>query len=681
MNIRSLTLSITFVFAGLLLAGFITLVMIFSSARAADEIFWIDSAADSTDSITGDCICRTAGGDCTLRAAIEEANACSGGQTIRFSSGITMTLSPATPFPAIVDDYTIIDGSDEWYDWSGDKVPGVTLDGASLNANGFTINASHCAIYGLHIINFGQAGIYVSGVAEDNHIGSVDKYKRNVITKNGHDGVLINGVNAKNNIISGNYIGTNVKGYYESGGGNGHHGVSVWYGDGNVISYNIISFNKWSGATMDAVNTGTIANNRIGMDVMWGSLPNSYYGVHIANMAKPQVVNNYIAFNKRGILVEGGASAFIEGNSIYENDTTSLAVPDGGGVLIADAGSHADLNHNNIFGNAALFGGGVAIEDGADGVIDHNNIHENEAVIYTNGSLGGGGIYVYSSTITATYNTIISNSVTGPTGPPYGYPDGGGIWLNNAHIAWIIGNELRGNTVTGNAGGGGGMLVNTGGDIRISRNFIVNNSADTISYNASGLGINTTLPSTHIWIDANRVEGNSTSTGGAVFINNSDYITLTNNLIVNNHDRGLYLRDDGYHIQSNFNTIAMNTGSGIVLHNAHLYIYNTLLISNSGYGIEKSGTWGTTETRNDVWGNLLGASSPGTSFYLEVDPLFFGDGFGAFALRPESPCIDVGDNVHTVTTSYNNAPRPIGAGFDIGAYEMEVPTYLPVLLR
>lgn len=684
MHTRSFLTVFSLLSAGALLAGLMTLLMCFSPTQAADETFWVDSTADSADSTPGDCICRNAGGDCTLRAAIEEANACSGGQTIRFNIGTTATIVPASALPIITDDYTVIDGSDEWYEWSGTPVPGVTIDGASLPSNGLVITASHCAIYGLHIINFDQVGILVFDAAEDNHIGGEGENQCNVITKNGENGVLILGSDARNNVVSSNYIGTNVKGYYELNGGNGYHGVSVWFGDGNVITNNLISFNKWSGATMDAVNTGTIANNRIGMDVMWNSLPNSYYGIHIANMAKPQIHSNYIAFNKRGILVAGGARASIEENYIYENDATSLSEPEGGGVLITGTLTHADLLHNHIFGNTALFGGGVAVEENTSAIIDHNEIRENEAVIYTNGSVGGGGIFVYSSTITATYNTIISNTVSGPNGPMYyASGSGGGILLEKADPAWIIGNEIHGNSILGNSGGGGGVRILKGGDIWLSRNVIVNNKLNTVSTGGSGIEINSTSPSTRIWIDANLVEGNSTSTGGAVFAINSDYITLTNNLIVNNLDPGLYLWNSGDHIQSNFNTIAMNTGSGIILNDADLYLYNTLVISNTGYGIKKDGTlWSMTSTRNDVWGNELGASSEtGDSFYLETDPLFFNANEGMFALHPESPCIDVGDYGHPVSTSYNNAPRPIGVGYDMGAYEMPVPTYLPVLLR
>lgn len=666
--------------SSLVLAGLmVAFILISSGSAAGGEIFIVDSSGDSADSSMGDCACATSSGDCTLRAAIQEANACSGGQTIRFNS--SMTIVPATALPVITGDYTVIDGSNQWYDWSGTMVPGVTLDGESLDAYGLTFNASHCAIYGLYIINFGQAGILVSNVAEDNHIGGEGENQRNVVTKNAQNGILIFGADAKNNVVSSNYVGTNVKGYYELDGGNGYHGVSVWYGEGNVITDNLIAFNKWSGATMDAVDSGIIANNRIGMDIGGGSLPNSYYGVHISNMAKPQIIGNEIAFNKRGILVAGGSQAIIDGNQIYQNNATSLDAPDGGGVLITGTLSQANLYQNTIYENTALYGGGVAVEDSAIGIVDHNIIQENDAVRSDAGNLGGGGIYVNSAVMTATYNTIISNTAEGPTSSVFGFPDGGGVYLFDAGDSRLNGNEIRGNQVIGNGGGGGGVMVLRGGNIRIENNTIYDNYVNTMSISGSGVHVNTELGPTKVYIEGNRVEENSTLSGGAINLYESYYVTLTNNLIINNSDPGLNIQDCGTFIQSNFNTIAMNSGSGTILNNSHLYLYNTLITLNSGYGVELIGMWGMTSTRNDVWGNRDGVSNIDTEFYLEVDPLFFNADERNFALRPESPVLDVGDDGHPVSTSYNGVTRPVGGGYDIGAYEMPLPTWLPVILR
>ena len=60
----------------------------------AVEIFVVDSTADAVDADPGDGECATTGGACTLRAAIQEANALSGTDTIEIPEG-TYTLTVA----------------------------------------------------------------------------------------------------------------------------------------------------------------------------------------------------------------------------------------------------------------------------------------------------------------------------------------------------------------------------------------------------------------------------------------------------------------------------------------------------------------------------------------------------------------------------------------------------------
>src|SRR5918992_4919759 len=49
--------------------------------------FTVNSTADAVDSNPGDGTCRTAAGACTLRAAIQEANALPGADEIRLPAG------------------------------------------------------------------------------------------------------------------------------------------------------------------------------------------------------------------------------------------------------------------------------------------------------------------------------------------------------------------------------------------------------------------------------------------------------------------------------------------------------------------------------------------------------------------------------------------------------------------
>ena len=55
--------------------------------------FTVGSLADAGDAVPGDGACDTGGGQCTLRAAIEEANALAGADDINFSVAGTVNLT------------------------------------------------------------------------------------------------------------------------------------------------------------------------------------------------------------------------------------------------------------------------------------------------------------------------------------------------------------------------------------------------------------------------------------------------------------------------------------------------------------------------------------------------------------------------------------------------------------
>lgn len=70
------------------------------AAHAAD--FVVDSTADAADVRPGDRLCRTATATCTLRAALQEANATSGADAVVVPPGhygLTSTPSPEAGFP------------------------------------------------------------------------------------------------------------------------------------------------------------------------------------------------------------------------------------------------------------------------------------------------------------------------------------------------------------------------------------------------------------------------------------------------------------------------------------------------------------------------------------------------------------------------------------------------------
>lgn len=76
------------------------------------ETFVVDSTEDTGDGKLGDGVCDDGTGDCTLRAAIEEANTTPGRDVISFSlpGDAPYIIQPTAPLP-IITDPIVIDGS------------------------------------------------------------------------------------------------------------------------------------------------------------------------------------------------------------------------------------------------------------------------------------------------------------------------------------------------------------------------------------------------------------------------------------------------------------------------------------------------------------------------------------------------------------------------------------------
>ena len=269
----------------------------------------VNNTADPGD---GDC---NPNGGCTLREAINEANATTA-DTIRFdiSGGGVKTIKPTSRLPIISERLTI-DG----YSQPGAEPNSLTtgtnaelrieLDGedAGVASEALRIRASDCVIKGLVInrfdgnsISIGYPGFEVrdnkvvgnfigtdpsglirrpngAGVAlisdpgtSSNTVGGSRQAGRNLISGNENSGVLI--VGAKNNAILGNLIGTTKNGIDALG--NSGDGVRMFAGQGgateNIVggtlpgTANTIAFNGEDGVQVEnntSVGNGILRNS------------------------------------------------------------------------------------------------------------------------------------------------------------------------------------------------------------------------------------------------------------------------------------------------------------------------------------------------------------------------------------------------------------------------------------
>ena len=321
----------------------------------------------------------------SLRWAIEQANSHPGPDTIAFNiptsdpgykttTGV-WTIQPLSPLPHLADGGTTIDGSSQ-PGFSG--LPIMEIEGTKAGA-GLRIESADNTIRGLVINRFIMQGILIYGSeasgniiagnyigtdatgasglgsqgigiqivegAHDNTIGGTTCQERNVISGNDQNGLEIRA--AYNNLVIGNYIGTDASGMVALG--NDWSGVSMNSGaQGNVIGGtasgegNVISGNNSRGVYIYASGTvsNTVSGNYIGTDATGtGALGNQLGGIYIGEPTGGAQGNtigpgNVIAHNGgNGIWVDGPDTT---GNRITQNSITDNA---GLGIENFNAGS------------------------------------------------------------------------------------------------------------------------------------------------------------------------------------------------------------------------------------------------------------------------------------------------------------------------------------------------------
>src|SRR5215210_4238566 len=375
----------------------------------AATTFTVNSTGDGPDSDTTDDACEVASlppsGECTLRAAIEQANATSGADTINFNIPGTLgvkTISPTSKLPAIaeqvtINGYTQPGSSPNTLAVGDDAALRIQLDGTNAwAAHGLVISGgSGSVVKGLVINRFGELGaiheVFIHNGARNNAIegnfigtdaagtavlgssptvvkieyspgntiGGTTAGARNIISGNG-GGIEIVGPTAKNNKVEGNYIGTDATGTQDLGNFDGV-GISpapdntiggTSAGAGNVISGNDgfgVDIGN-SGATGDKVEGNFIGTTANGID----PLGNGFHGVGIYSVGDSTVggttsgAENVIAFNGGDGIKLGtcGPSNGILSNSIFSNAGLGIDL-DSPGVNPNDVGD-GDTGSNDL---------------------------------------------------------------------------------------------------------------------------------------------------------------------------------------------------------------------------------------------------------------------------------------------------------------------------------------------
>ncbi len=606
----------------------------------------------------------------TLRWAIDQANLSHGADSnITFS---VASVTPTSPLPTL-------------------EVP-VTITGAvTINNFGLTLNGGNSTVQNVTIKNANDTGLYLTGTnnellgdqiynssawgvilsqAPDNTVGGDGSSDANVISGNQQGGLAVIGDGSTQDVVEGNFIGTDASGMQPMG--NAYSGVYV--GDGSLctpstsgsasqatIENNIIAGNDSAQSANggiviygDGASGNVIQGNQIGVNVAGQPLPNQGIGIDVFSGASGNTIggtsssdDNVVASNTGdgidltgsgtdGNLVEGnfigvngqggaGAEYGNGGSGIFiatPNNTIGGTTPSaanviasntGDGIDISGSGSEGNLVEGNFIGVNAQGAGGAEYANGGSGVVISAPSNTIGGATPTASNViaqnQGSGVSLFGQ---GTNNNLIEgNDIGTNTGSSPGLANGSvGVEIDSGAQNNTFGGTTRpqGNLISGNQSSG--VVISGSGS---SGNVLESNSIGTDSSGSSAIGNNYQ----GILIDSG-ASGNSI--GG---------VTGFPNIISGNNGDGIDIEDAGTSNNvillnvigdaSNGAVALPNTGVGVSIFNGASN--NTIgggsadgtgnVISgnqSSGISISGGGTSG-----NVVAGNLIGTDVSGSN--------------------------------------------------------------------
>jgi hypothetical protein len=650
--------------------------------------FTVNSSADSGDSSPGDGTCRTAASatECTLRAAMEEANALAGSQTILFNlpDGDTV-IYPATALPEITEAVTIDGTSQPTFD--GGK-PVVRVDGSHAGSappvSGFKITADvHATIQGLQIMRFSNPGIENYGNLTLDHLEIAANQSGGIYSFKPSDGINI----TLNNSTVFENIGPGVSGT------NTHFTM-----DYVTMNRNTEGGLRAAGGSL-VLDHGGVADNAVATD---GG------GIFLNMAGNPTIRNTTIEGNTSGLR---GGGLYLWGMPgtimIVENCTFDGNYGyDGGGIYIDAGTSH--LSASTLINNRAKrHGGGVFlnannnptlwIENGT--VIGRAGEGNIAGSAPASGGLGGG---IYNTK----YLNVSDASIEANTGDGI-YNEGGEIRIQDSSVSanTLSGIEsfLSGSTTTilvlrskfVHNGFTGIGAINA--DLSVTQSSIRDNASSGIRMNGGTLTM-----------DRSEVVGNhSSGEGGGIALYNVGVSGIENSTVSSNtaaaSGGGIYFWGLGmggdlklYNTTVSGN-LAGTTGGGFEAASGVVGVNNVTLARNTAAnagGLHSAATVHVTNAilAENVGGNCGGAvTSLGYNLDDAVSCGFAGPGDIAglpanlgplqdnggstftHALLPGSPALEAGNDASCRPIDQRGITRPQGLHCDIGAFEAETP--------
>jgi CSLREA domain-containing protein len=630
--------------------------------------FVVNSTSDAPDNNFSDGVCDDGTGHCTLRAAIQQANASAGADTIAFNFSAlgVQTISPTTPLPNIteavtIDGYTQPGASANTLAVGDNAIILVELSGANITnqwQNGLSINADGCRVRGLAINRFTGRGIAVSG---------------------------------SNNVVEGNFVGTNPAGNAAS---RNNEGVALDSGAANLVggtspaARNVVSGNNGNGITVNGNNNGstgnTIAGNYVGTNAAGtAALPQPGWAPGIALYSTS---NNTVGGTTAGAgnVVAGNAGAGIFVTNTYPGGTPgssnntlqgNFVGTTAGGLTALPNANALTINMgsaNNTVGGATaaarnLLNGGVSLSDGATanrfygnyvGINAAGNPINNQPNTWVPGFNFGGA----SGNFIGGTNPGEGNVISGNSGP--------GIWLEssctecNPPQAFVpsTNNVIRGNIIglkpdgASAAPNNNGIQIDRGSSNNIiggddaadgvvdgavgARNYISGNNGEAVTItNTAAVGSQASANGNNVLGNYIGVKADGTAAppngGNGVGIYGVSNTVVSGNVISGNGQNGVSVQDAkptqaSAPVQADHTTVSGNfigtnpTGTaaignhfaGVTINSSNTTTVSGNVVSgNGGNGVFISSNWNDPDgsTSNVVRANRIGTNAAGTT--------------------------------------------------------------------
>ncbi len=264
---------------------------------------------------------------------------------------------------------------------AGNVISGNTTYGVEISDEG----TSNIVVAGNYIgtnaagsaaIGNGNTGVILENGTTDDMIGGAVVGARNLISGNGftgdNSGVDIRGEGTSDNLVAGNYIGTDATGSFAIP--NDDDGVALFFNASNDTiggtatgAGNLISGNDFNGVELfDDAFENVVEGNAIGVNAAGtGALGNASFGVSISSNGEGEEeegtadniiggtapgAGNVIAYNSKGVVVTGVISTgdSILGNSIYNNAVIGIDLGNDGSTANTPGGAGSNSGPNDL---------------------------------------------------------------------------------------------------------------------------------------------------------------------------------------------------------------------------------------------------------------------------------------------------------------------------------------------